>query len=195
MTISLMRQVRFHGRGGQGAVSAAALLSLAAFEDGFEAQAFPKFGSERRGAPVESYVRISDHPIRSHRQVYEPDAVVVLDASLLRSEPVLAGMRAGGPVILNADAVPAPAVADPRFRWIAVPATRISVEHLGRPLPNTVLLAALGAATGWVQLPALETVVRHFLARKGEQVVAANLAMLQAGHRWGSTGSSTERPA
>lgn len=78
-----MRQIRFHGRGGQGAVSAAALLSLAAFEEGLEAQAFPKFGSERRGAPVESYVRISDRPIRSHTQVSEPDAVVILDSTLL----------------------------------------------------------------------------------------------------------------
>ena len=89
----VMRQVRFHGRGGQGAVSAAALLSMAAFEDGFESQAFPKFGSERRGAPVEAYVRISDAPIRSHNQVYTPDAVVILDATLLRAEPVLQGLE------------------------------------------------------------------------------------------------------
>lgn len=186
MTASLMRQVRFHGRGGQGAVSAAALLSLAAFEDGFEAQAFPKFGSERRGAPVESYVRISDRPIRSHTQVYEPDAVVILDASLLRSEPVLAGVRDGGTVILNADGVPEVQAAERRFHWIAVPATRISVEHLGRPLPNTVLLAALAAATGWVGLPALEQVVRRHLGRKGEQVVTANLGMLREGYRLGA---------
>lgn len=153
--MSLMRQVRFHGRGGQGAVSAAALLSLAAFEDGFEAQAFQKFGSERRGAPVESHVRISDRLIRSHKQVYEPDALAILDGTLLRSEPVLVGLRDGGTVILNADRVPEARAADRRFHWIAVPATRISVEHLGRPLPNTALLAALAAATGWVKLGAL----------------------------------------
>lgn len=181
-----MRQVRFHGRGGQGAVSAAALLSLAAFEDGFEAQAFPKFGSERRGAPVESYVRISDQPIRSHIQVYEPDAVVILDGTLLRSEPVLAGLRNGGMVLLNATRLPKERGNAGRFQWVAVPADGISVEHLGRPLPNTVLLAALAAATGWVGLPALEQVVRSFLSRKGEAVVTANLAMLKEGYRWGS---------
>lgn len=181
--MNTLRQVRFHGRGGQGAVSAAALLSLAAFEDGYEAQAFPRFGSERRGAPVESYVRIGDQPIRSHTQVYEPDAVVILDGTLLRSEPVLAGLRETGTVVLNADDVPGSVATRGRFRWIVVPATRISVEHLGRPLPNTVLLAALAAATGWVSLPALERVVRRFLARKGEPVVAANVAMLHEGHR------------
>lgn len=186
MTASLMRQVRFHGRGGQGAVSAAALLSLAVFEDGFEAQAFPKFGSERRGAPVESYVRISDRPIRSHTQIYEPDAVVILDASLLGSEPVLAGVRDGGTVILNADSVPEVHAAERRFHWIAVPATRISIGHLGRPLPNTVLLATLAAATGWVGLPALEQVVSRHLGRKGEQVVTANLEMLREGYRLGA---------
>lgn len=168
-------------------MSAAALLSLAAFEDGFEAQAFPKFGSERRGAPVESYVRISDRPIRSHTQVYEPDAVVILDGTLLRSEPVLAGLREGGTVVLNAERVPEGRATEGRWHWIAVPADRISMEHLGRLLPNTVLLAALAAGTGWVGLPALQEVVRHFLSRKGEDVVTANLAMLEEGHRWGST--------
>lgn len=182
-----MRQVRFHGRGGQGAVSAAALLSLAAFEDGFEAQAFPKFGSERRGAPVEAYVRIDDRPIRAHIQVYTPDAVVILDGTLLRSEPVLAGLREGGTVLLNAPRLPEGRANAGGFHWIAVPADGISVEHLGRPLPNTVLLAALAAATGWVGLPALEQVVRRFLSRKGTEVVEANLAMLREGYRWAST--------
>ena len=182
-----LQQVRFHGRGGQGAVSAAALLSLAAFEDGFEAQAFPRFGSERRGAPVESYVRISDRPIRSHTQIYEPDAVVLLDSTLLRSEPVLAGLREGGTVVINADRVPDEPASEGRWHWIAVPADRISVAHFGRALPNTVLLAALAAATGWVGLPALEQVVRRHLGRKGEKVVTANLEMLREGYRPGAT--------
>ncbi len=188
--MALMRQIRFHGRGGQGAVSAAALLSLAAFEDGFAAQAFPKFGSERRGAPVESYVRISDRPIRSHNQVYAPDAVVILDVTLLCSEPVLGGLRAGGTVIVNAETAPAAHADDRAHRWRAVPANRISAERLGRPLPNTVLLAALAAATGWVGLPALETVVRDHFGRKGERVVNANLEMLREGYRLGTETSA-----
>lgn len=184
--MTLMRQVRFHGRGGQGAVSAAALLSLAAFEDGFEAQAFPKFGSERRGAPVESYVRISDRAIRSHTQVYLPEVVVVLDATLLRSEPVLAGLVDNGVLLINSDHVPDQLIADGR-RCIAVPADRLSTEQLGRPLPNTVLLAALAGITGWVGLPALRRVVTDFLGRKGESVVAANLRLLEEGHHRGAT--------
>lgn len=184
--MALMRQIRFHGRGGQGAVSAAALLSLAAFEDGFQAQAFPKFGSERRGAPVESYVRISDRPIRSHNQVYAPDAVVILDATLLRSEPVLHGLGAGGIVVVNAETAPRSYADDRAHRWLAVPASRFSAERLGRPLPNTVLLAALAAVTGWVGLPALEAVVRRHLARKGEKVVSANIEMLREGFRLGA---------
>lgn len=187
------RTVRFHGRGGQGAVSAAALLSLAAFEDGFEAQAFPKFGSERRGAPVESYVRMCDRPIRSHTQVYEPDAVVVLDPSLFRSEPVLAGLREGGTVVVNAPEVPAVQTRD-GVLWVAVPASQISVERLGRVLPNTVLLAALAATTGWVRLAALEVVVSRFLARKGEDVVAANIAMLHDGYEYGVGNPSEDEP-
>ncbi|MFH2077970.1 MAG: 2-oxoacid:acceptor oxidoreductase family protein [Pseudomonadota bacterium] len=181
----VMRQVRFHGRGGQGAVSAAALLSMAAFENGFESQAFPKFGSERRGAPVEAYVRISDAPIRSHNQVYTPDAVVILDATLLRAEPVLQGLREGGLALINADAAPALRTEPTGCRWLAVPADRISVAQLGRPFPNTALLGALAAATGWVDLPALETVVRRQLGGKGEHVVSANLALLRQGFELG----------
>jgi pyruvate ferredoxin oxidoreductase gamma subunit len=177
-----LHEIRFHGRGGQGAVSAAALLSLAAFGDGFEAQAFPKFGSERRGAPVEAYVRISDRPIRSHTQVYAPDAVIVQDRTLLRSEPVTAGLAAQGLVILNAEQCPDDAnTAD--WRWLCLPADRISEALLGRPLPNTVLLGALAAATGWVSLAALEQAIGSHLQRKGEKIVEANIAALREGYR------------
>jgi len=106
---SAYHEIRFHGRGGQGAVSAAALLSLAAFHDGFEAQAFPKFGSERRGAPVEAYVKISTTLIRRHNQVYQPDAIVIQDQSLLKSIAVFDGLKAEGFVVLNAEQLPAEA--------------------------------------------------------------------------------------
>lgn len=184
----MMRQIRFHGRGGQGAVSAAALLSMAAFEDGFESQAFPKFGSERRGAPVEAYVRISDQPIRSHNQVYTPDAVVILDATLLRAEPVLQGLRDGGLALINADTPPTGSGGRDVGRWLAVPADRISTAQLGRALPNTALLGALAAATGWVGLDGLVAVVRRQLGGKGERVVEANLALLGAGFELGRAG-------
>jgi len=187
---SQLHEIRFHGRGGQGAVSAAALLSLAAFEDGFEAQAFPKFGSERRGAPVEAYVRISTIPIRRHNQVYQPDAVVIQDSTLLRSglrsEPVTAGLVEHGLVILNAERrsdKPVDKSGPDALRWICLPANQISETFLGRPLPNTVLLGALAAATDWVSLAALEQAIGSHLARKGEKVVSANIDALREGYR------------
>ena len=181
---SSLYEIRFHGRGGQGAVSAAALLALAAFDDGFESQAFPKFGSERRGAPVEAYVRISSTAIRAHNQVYTPDAVVIQDATLLRSEPLLQGLKNEGLVVLNSAHRPGDFNSGrDDLRWICLPASRIGQELLGRPLPNTVLLGALAAGTGWVTLSALEQAVAGHLGRKGEEVVKANIEAVREGHR------------
>ncbi len=177
-------EIRFHGRGGQGAVSAAALLALAAFDDGFESQAFPKFGSERRGAPVEAYVRIGRTPIRAHNQVYTPDAVVIQDATLLRSEPLLRGLKGGGVIVLNSAQRPDDIDSDrDDLRWIVLPASRVGERLLGRPLPNTVLLGALAAVTDWVSLAALENAVTNHLARKGDAVVKANIEAVREGHR------------
>lgn len=176
-------EIRFHGRGGQGAVSAAALLALAAFDDGFEAQAFPKFGSERRGAPVEAYVRISTAPIRSHNQVYTPDAVVIQDNTLLHSEPVLQGLKQDSWVVLNSERPPAGDSTGTALRWVAIPASRIGEQFLGRPLPNTVLLGALAAVTGWISLKALEQAIASHLTNKGEDVVKGNIEALREGYR------------
>ena len=175
-------EIRFHGRGGQGTVSAAALLALAAFEDGFEAQAFPKFGSERRGAPVEAYVRISRSVIRAHNQLYAPDALVIQDAGLLRSEPLLRGLKRGGLIVLNSEQKPAGE--EGGFRWFCLPASQIGEHHLGRPLPNTVLLGALAASTGWVSLNALEQAVTNHLSKKGEEMVKANIDALREGYQF-----------
>lgn len=181
---NILREIRFHGRGGQGAVSAAALLALAVFRDGYESQAFPKFGSERRGAPVEAYVRISTKPIRSHNQVYTPDAVVIQDSTLLYSEPVLQGIKQDGLVILNGESPLADDSTATALRWVVIPASRISEQFLGRPLPNTVLLGALAAVTGWVGLTALEQAIASHLTNKGEEVVKANIEALHAGYQF-----------
>lgn len=117
--MSIFHEIRFHGRGGQGTVSAAALMALAAFEDGFESQAFPKFGSERRGAPVEAYVRISRMIIRTHNSVYTPDAMVIQDAGLLRSEALLRGIKRGGLIVLNSEQNPADGDDDFRIKFWA----------------------------------------------------------------------------
>lgn len=180
-----MNEIRFHGRGGQGAVSAAALLALAAFEEGYESQAFPKFGSERRGAPAEAYVRISRQPIRAHNQVYTPDVVVIQDATLLRSEPVLHGLKNDGLVVLDSKRKRDESIDENgEFRWLCLPASRIAERHLGRPLPNTVLLGTLAAAVDWVSLSALERAVTTHLDKKGMETVQANIEALREGHRF-----------
>lgn len=175
-----VHEIRFHGRGGQGVVSAAALLALAAFEEGFESQAFPRFGSERRGAPIEAYVRISNLMIRGHNPVYTPDAIVIQDASLLRSEPLLRGLKKGGLIVLNG--APSAQSAHDDFRWLCLPASEIGERHLGHPLPNTVLLGALAASTGWVSQDALEQAVTHHLSSKGEAIVQANIDAVREGY-------------
>ncbi len=187
-----MHDIRLHGRGGQGTVSAAALMALAAFEDGFESQAFPKFGSERRGAPVEAYVRISRTPIRSHNQIYSPDALIIQDAGLLRSEPLLKGLKKGGLIVLNGEQPLTDEGED--FRWLCLPASQIGERHIGRPLPNTVLLGALAAATQWVSFAALEKAIDSHLLKKGEEVVKANVEALREGYESvpHSAGSDTE---
>ena len=156
-----MFAVRIHGRGGQGAVTAAELLSVAAFDEGRHAQAFPTFGSERTGAPVVAFCRIDDRPIRLREPVTDPDALVVQDPTLLHQVDLFAGLeprrlprrqhllarsRRSGLAELVGRLSPE--------RAVTVPATEIARQHLGRPLPNAALLGALAALTGQVSLAA-----------------------------------------
>ena len=160
-------EVRFHGRGGQGVVTAAELLSVAAFSQGLRALAFPSFGSERTGAPVVSYCRIDDRAIRAHDPVTAPQAVVVQDPTLLHLPGVLDGLTADGYLIVNSSGSPeslglarlAPQL-QPR-RIVTLPATDLAREVLGRPLPNTALLGALAGLTAVVMLESLQGAIRE----------------------------------
>jgi len=160
-----MFQVRIHGRGGQGAVTAAELLSAAAFLDGLHAQAFPSFGSERMGAPVVSFCRIDSVPIRRHDPVSEADAVVIQDATLLHEVDLFRGLSGEGFVIVNSGrsitdlGLGEMAVALPAGHLVTCPATDIARRHTGRPLPNAVLLGALAALTGCVQLDSVAAAI------------------------------------
>jgi pyruvate ferredoxin oxidoreductase gamma subunit len=153
--------VRIHGRGGQGAVTAAELLSVAAFDEGRYAQAFPTFGSERTGAPVVSFCRIDDRPIRLREPITDPDAVVVQDPTLLHQVDLFAGLEPGGFVLLNTSRTVSSLGLQELARWlgaehvVTVPATAIAREHLGRPLPSAALLGAFAALTGEVSLDAV----------------------------------------
>jgi pyruvate ferredoxin oxidoreductase gamma subunit len=181
-----MFEIRMHGRGGQGAVTAAELLSIAAFLDGREAQAFPSFGSERMGAPVVSYCRISENPIRVREPVTTPDAVIVIDASLLHHVDVFGGLRPEGYVLINSARGPTELglseLADrhPAGHVITLGATDLARKHIGRPLPNICLLGAFAALTGTVTLASLEAAVRD---RFRTDIATANVNAARAAYK------------
>lgn len=162
---SAMFQTRIHGRGGQGVVTAAELLSVAAFDAGHHAQAFPSFGSERTGAPVVAYCRIDDAPIRTREPIVIPDALIIQDVTLLAQVDVLSGLPDDAYVLLNSEHSPAQLglaqfMADHRAdRVISVPATQIALEHIGRPVPNVALLGGFAALTGVITMAGLELAV------------------------------------
>lgn len=161
-----MFQVRFHGRGGQGVVTAAELLSVAAFAEGRYAQAFPSFGAERTGAPVEAYCRISGAPIRLREPVRHPDAVIVQDPTLRRHLDVTAGLVPAGFFVINSIRTWEELGLDtfgPRLdqeRAVVLPATELALEHIGRPLPGAALLGGFAALTGQVGLDAVVAAIR-----------------------------------
>jgi pyruvate ferredoxin oxidoreductase gamma subunit len=162
--------VRIHGRGGQGAVTAAELLSVAAFDEGRHAQAFPTFGSERTGAPVVAFCRIDDRPIRLREPVTDPDAVVVQDPTLLHQVNLFAGLRRDGYLLINtAKDLGSLGLADvagrlPPGHVAAVAATEIAREEVGRPVPNAALLGAFAALTNQVSLAAVCDAIRSRFA-------------------------------
>lgn len=171
-----MIEVRFHGRGGQGAVTSAELLAHAAIREGKYAQAFPSFGPERRGAPVLAFVRVSDdEAIRVRTEVLEPDVVVVLDPTLLKVIDVTSGLRDGGMLVLNTRKPASELKAELRAgcRLAMVDATSIAKEVLGLPITNTTMLGALIRATGIVDLGSLIEPLRGRFGRLAERNIKA----------------------
>ena len=147
-----------HGRGGQGVVTLAELVALAAFDSGHEAQAIPSFGSERMGAPVMSFCRISDRPIRTHEPVTEPDALLIQDPTLLHQADLFAGLNQQGYMLINSAKSFDELGLDEfvkdfhRERLLVVPASALAMTHLGRPLPGAPMLGGFAALTGRVSL-------------------------------------------
>ncbi|MBD3398502.1 pyruvate ferredoxin oxidoreductase subunit gamma [Candidatus Micrarchaeota archaeon] len=177
-----MLEIRLHGRGGQGAVTGGELLAKAAGLEGKWSQCFPKFGVERRGAPVQSYCRIADERIKIHQELYEPNAVIVLDASLMDSVDVTAGLKEGGTVLINTRLPPGDVcLLDGNCNVHTVDATTIAKEALGRPIVNTAMLGAFVKITGIVKLESLvEEVKKHFGERLGEKNADAVKACYEA---------------
>ncbi len=181
-----MFQVRMHGRGGQGVVSGAEMLSVAAFHEGRHAQAFPSFGSERMGAPVMAFCRIDDKPIRLREPVMAPDVLVIQDSTLLHQVDLFNGLAENGYVLLNSRrGYESLGLADLARRMrperlVTLPATDIALEHVGRPVPNVPLLGAFAALTGMVHLDSVIAAIRgKFDGRLAETNVCAAQAAFE----------------
>lgn len=175
-----MLQVRFHGRGGQGVVTAAEMLSIAAFEQGRHAMAFPSFGSERTGAPVVAFCRIDNREIRLREPILAPDVLIIQDPTLLHQVDVFQGLQPEGYVLINSTrSFDELGVGDivKRFRHerlTNVPATEIAMKHLGRPVANAVLLGGFAALSGLITLDAVAHAIRDkFSGKIAEDNVAA----------------------
>lgn len=173
-----MFEVRIHGRGGQGVVTAAELLSVAAFVEGRHAQAFPSFGSERTGAPVVAFCRIGDREIRTREPILRPDAVIVQDPTLLGRLPVFDGLSADGFILVNSTKataeLPFGMLSVPAGRRFVVPASELALDLVGRPVPNAALLGGFAAVSGLVSLGAVSTAIRErFAGRIADGNVAA----------------------
>jgi 2-oxoacid:acceptor oxidoreductase gamma subunit (pyruvate/2-ketoisovalerate family) len=172
-----MISIRFHGRGGQGAVIASKLLASALFREGWQVQAFPSFGAERTGAPVAAFLRADHKPITAHYQVYEPDLVVVLDPVLLDTTDVTAGLADGGWIIVNSARPPAELRLPDRFNVGTCDATTVALTHgLGtrtNPIVNTAIAGAFSALTGLVSLESVLACIPDLVPVKPEANQAA----------------------
>jgi pyruvate ferredoxin oxidoreductase gamma subunit len=182
-----MFQVRIHGRGGQGIVTAAEMLSLAAFDEGRHAQAFPSFGSERNGAPVVSFCRIDDHPIRLREPVAEPDALLIQDPTLLHQVEVFSGLKPEGYMLINtAKSFDELGLAEfvtgfRRERLLTVPASDLAREHTGRPVANAALLGGFAALSGLLSLESVALAIREKLPAR---IATGNVTAAECAYAW-----------
>ena len=179
-----MYQIRIHGRGGQGVVTAAEMLSIAAFREGRHAQAFPSFGSERTGAPVVAYCRIDDKEIRLREPVMQPDALIIQDPTLLHQVDVFSGLAPGGTILINTtrtfEELGLKELVH-RFRTCTVPASDLALKHVGRPVPNAALLGGFAALSGSVSLESVAAAIEEKFSGK---VAKGNVAAATAAHEY-----------
>ncbi|MBA7475116.1 Pyruvate synthase subunit PorC [subsurface metagenome] len=180
-------EVRFHGRGGQGAKTAAQLLAETALGGGMYIQAFPEYGPERSGAPMRAYTRISDEPINLHCGVASPGVVVVIDDTIMDTVNVVEGLGDGGILVVNTEEKPEKIREKTNFKKgkvFTVNATQISLDILGRPMPNTPMLGALVKATGIIKVKDLEEKLKKkFLKKIGEKAVKGNIDAIERAYK------------
>lgn len=168
-----LKEIRIHGRGGQGAVTSTQVLAVAAFHNGRFSQAFPNFGVERTGAPVESYVRIDDKTVNLRQHVYDPKYVIVLDSSLLNTVDVTKGLQRGGVIIVNTDKHEAELRKKLKgFKVYAINITKIALDVIGKPFVNIASLGAFCALCDDVSIGALDNAIDELFTAKGKAAVA-----------------------
>lgn len=181
-----MFQVRIHGRGGQGVVTGAEMLSIAAFLGGRHAQAFPSFGSERTGAPVVAFCRMDDKEIRLREPIMQPDALIIQDPTLLHQVDVFSGLKQDGYILINTTRTfdqlgLGEFVAGFRnAHWLTVPATELAMKHVGRPVPNVPMLGAFAALGGLITLEAVQAAIQQ---KFQGQVAQGNMDAASAAYR------------
>jgi pyruvate ferredoxin oxidoreductase gamma subunit len=173
-----MKEIRIHARAGQGAITTAYILGEAYFIKDMYAYAFPHFGAARMGAPMNAFVRVDDKPVRIRSQIYEPDFVIVVDATLMRGVNCLAGLKDDGIAVVNqreSIQIPKPKL---KQRIYVVPANKIAQQTIGRPLGNTALLGAYAAATGELDL---ETMLKAIKSRFTGKIQEGNVEAVKQG--------------
>lgn len=172
-----MFQIRIHGRGGQGVVTAAEMLSISAFIEGKYAQAFPSFGSERMGAPVQAFCRIDDKEIRLREPVMEPDAVIIQDKTVIEPSNAFGGLRNGGVALVNS--ATGLSYDLPNVKIAYVEATELALKHVGRPIPNAVLLGSFAALTGVIKI---ESVIEAINTKFSGSIAEKNINAARAAY-------------
>ena len=176
-------EIRWHGRGGQGTKTAAQLVAQVALEEGRYSQGFPEYGPERMGAPIRGFTRISNRPIRQHCPIERPDVVVVLDETLLALPAVADATSDDTVFVINTTAPPAEIrekLGRPGAKVYCIDATGISLDEIGRPIPNTPMIGALIKATECISLDAIkQDVEKKFMKKFGERVVQGNIRAIE----------------
>lgn len=182
MVINMDMELCWHGRGGQGVVTANEILAETAIREGKYVKAFPEFGPERMGAPIRAFTRISENPIKVHSQVYEPDVVIVLDGSLVGKVDITKGLKKDGMVLANYNGTPEElkSALGTDAKCHTLNATKISIEEIGRPVANTAMLGALTKVSPIVSYSMLEDqITSKFTGKLSDKVIVKNLAALR----------------
>lgn len=192
-----MIEVRIHGRGGQGVVTAAELIAESAFEEGYFAQAFPLFGVERSGAPIQAFARISQEPIIIKEQIYHPDFLLIQDATLLDQIAIFTGLKKTTKILVNSPRPAEAIINDLRKIGIDIsinqlqstPATEIALEIIGKNIVNTLMLGAFAKSSGLISLNTLKKTITNKFSEKGKNIVEKNISAVTKAYNYEEKGN------